>query len=132
MRGALVSLRAGRQPSPRFGGGNALESGPLHRAIVGVHRDDSHGGDVLGRHAERDQGRLGQATWRRWLQELVLLLLVFGAALVGTSGDFRTEQPAFRPEAIETASRLLGALVVVAAVYSYAFLRGWPRWTLPP
>jgi len=71
-------------------------------------------------------------TWRRWLQGLVLILLVFGAALVGTSGDFRTEQPAFRPEAIEAASRLLGALVVVASVYSYAFLRGWPRWTLPP
>jgi len=57
-------------------------------------------------------------TWRRWLQGLVLILLVFGAALVGTSGDFRTEQPAFSPEAIETASRLLGALVVVASVYS--------------
>ena len=68
----------------------------------------------------------------RWFQEVVLILLVFGAALVGTSGDFRKKQSAFRPEAIETASRLLGALVVVASVYSYAFLRGWPRWTLLP
>jgi len=55
-------------------------------------------------------------TWRRWLQGLMLILVAFGASLVGTAGDFRTEQPAFRPEAIETASRLLGALVVVAAV----------------
>ncbi len=77
--------------------------------------------------AARDGGWIG-----RWLQGLVLILLVFGAALVGTSEAFRTEQPAFRPEAIETASRLLGALVVVASVYSYAFLRGWPRRTLPP
>jgi hypothetical protein len=46
---------------------------------------------------------------------------------VGTSGDFRTEQPAFRPEAIETASRLLGALVVVTSVYFYAFVRGWAQ-----
>ena len=71
-------------------------------------------------------------TWRRWLQGLVLILLVFGAALVWTFGDFRTEQPAFRLEAIETASRLLVALVVVASVYAYAFLRGGPRRTLPP
>ena len=33
-------------------------------------------------------------TWRRWLQGLVLILLVFGAALVGTPGTFaRSNQP---------------------------------------
>src|SRR5437879_11905542 len=106
MRGALVSHRAAQQPSPLFGGGNALESGPLHRTMVGVHRHDSHGGDVLGRSVTRAEWV--RRTWRRWLQGLVLILLVFGAALVRISGDFRTEQPAFRPEAIETPSRLLG------------------------
>jgi len=81
MRGALVSLRAGRQPSPLCGGADALESGPLHRTMVGVHRHDSLGGDVLGRHASRDQGSVGQANVEGELQGLVLILLVFGAKI---------------------------------------------------
>lgn len=111
-----MSLRA----APLLGGSDALESGLLHRTLMGVHRHDSDGSDDLGRHAQRAQGGVGQANVEWVASGIVLILLAFGVALVGTAGEFRTEQLAFRPEAIETASRLLGAWVVVASVYSYA------------
>jgi hypothetical protein len=94
MRGARVSLRAGRQPSPLFGGGNALESGPLHRTMVGVHRHDSHGGDVLGRHAERDQGRVGQANVEAVASGACCFSLYLARRLWGPPGIFaRSSQP---------------------------------------
>ena len=129
-----TSVTPGRAATLRlyFGGGNALESDPLHRTMVGVHRHDSHGGDVLGRHAERDQGRVGQANVEAVASGARADPPGLQRGVCGDLRGFRTEQPVFRPGAIETASRLLGALVVVAVVYSYAFLRGWPRWTVPP
>src|SRR5882724_11040242 len=91
MRGALVSLRAGRQPSPLFGGGNALESGPLHRTMVGVHRHDSRGAMSLGVTLSVTRAGWVRRTWRRWLQGLMLILLAFGASLVGTGIFFILE-----------------------------------------
>jgi hydrogenase/urease accessory protein HupE len=62
----------------------------------------------------------------RWLQGFALLVAAFAAAT-----DYREDRLTVIPEAMATASRLVGALLTVTGVYSYGFLCGWPRWWLP-
>jgi len=70
-------------------------------------------------------------TWNPWIRGLILIVVVFAAAFVGIASDYGARGLQVKPEAVEAASRLVGALVVVASVYSYGFLRGCPRWMLP-
>jgi hypothetical protein len=67
----------------------------------------------------------------RWLQGFAFLTAAFAAAFVGITTDYREDRLTVTPEAMATASRLVGALITVTGVYSYGFLRGWPRWWLP-
>src|SRR5262249_40579010 len=67
----------------------------------------------------------------RWLQGFALLVAAFAAAFVGIATDYRADRLTVSPEAKATVSRFVGALITVTGVYSYGFLRGWPRWWLP-
>jgi hypothetical protein len=60
-----------------------------------------------------------------------LIVVVFAAVFVGIASDYGSRGLQVKPEVIEAASRLVGALIVVMSVYSYGFLRGCPKWLMP-
>ncbi len=70
-------------------------------------------------------------TWTQWIRGLVLIVVVFAAVFVGIASDYGSKGLQVKPEVIEAASRLVGALIVVMSVYSYGFLRGCPKWLMP-